>query len=614
MSDAQDASSSTVDNGEDGDDERRSPSTTSTYVERTRSEDGVRRLSPAVNDDVYVPVPGVITTPPDSPLSSEEEDNAMQEQGTSAAAVTSPSDSPSGGNGEDNESAPNAPEERRFSGPITSPPDSPSSSDGEDDNTGEGERSADPVGDIEKYLEQVRLHRAPSSTGYASRAKSSSSQNETMSKPESSRSNWFSHSDPETDSEGESHAMRPATRPSQVRTKTGRLVRPVLRNRSSSTQETPTFSKAVHFDSHLEDVRHFLQVDRPLAVSSVSSPIDVSEDEFEFPFPALRKKRSYPIEPYDRASPEELSDLDPEHSSNLAWTEPRAYTSETSPVYGSDSDSEFPFFGEKKSHGTQPSFDEWEVVMASRGAKSPPDANQPVKFEDARLAPDQKSLEGLATVVMGMGSERTVACRFTLDDWTSYSEIEAKESGAAVRINEPYGIYTFSISLPSPITLDATTVDLCMRMNIDGRNYWDNNDGANFQVYFRKKPRPQPQPRARKASTKVIDDFLVDTGRRSGPTSNPDSPSSTSQPFANRYEFANRYDFGAYLSGAMAEARDRSLPGDNSGLRIGSHDQKATVTRPEDIPFESSTYQELVQKYCFVSIIPSSLDNLTACP
>jgi len=47
---------------------------------------------------------------------------------------------------------------------------------------------------------------------------------------------------------------------------------------------TPTFSKAVHFDAHLEHIRHFLQVDRPLAVSAGSSPVAAYDSETEFPF------------------------------------------------------------------------------------------------------------------------------------------------------------------------------------------------------------------------------------------------------------------------------------------------------------------------------------------
>ena len=78
-------------------------------------------------------------------------------------------------------------------------------------------------------------------------------------------------------------------KPPMLRKKSGELVRPALRpasarRRPSSMPGTPTFSKAVHFDSHLEHIRHFLQVDKPLAVSAGSSPVAAYENESEFPF------------------------------------------------------------------------------------------------------------------------------------------------------------------------------------------------------------------------------------------------------------------------------------------------------------------------------------------
>ena len=82
-------------------------------------------------------------------------------------------------------------------------------------------------------------------------------------------------------------------KPSLIRKKSGELVRPALRassmrRRPSSMPGTPTYSKAVHFqDNGLEHVRHFLQVDRPIAVSAGTSPVESNfEDENEFPFPA----------------------------------------------------------------------------------------------------------------------------------------------------------------------------------------------------------------------------------------------------------------------------------------------------------------------------------------
>ena len=67
-------------------------------------------------------------------------------------------------------------------------------------------------------------------------------------------------------------------KPPLLRKKSGELVKPALRpatrRRPSSMPGTPTFSKAVHFNENMEQVRHFLQVDRPIAVSAGSSPVE----------------------------------------------------------------------------------------------------------------------------------------------------------------------------------------------------------------------------------------------------------------------------------------------------------------------------------------------------
>jgi hypothetical protein len=47
---------------------------------------------------------------------------------------------------------------------------------------------------------------------------------------------------------------------------------------------TPTYAKAVHFDSQLEHIRHFLQLDKPQAVSANTSPVEDYNNESEFPF------------------------------------------------------------------------------------------------------------------------------------------------------------------------------------------------------------------------------------------------------------------------------------------------------------------------------------------
>jgi hypothetical protein len=72
-----------------------------------------------------------------------------------------------------------------------------------------------------------------------------------------------------------------------LRKKSGELVRPALRppaarRRKSGTPGTPTFPKNTHFDSHLEHVRHFLQVDRPIEISRGEPDLDSEEDESHY--------------------------------------------------------------------------------------------------------------------------------------------------------------------------------------------------------------------------------------------------------------------------------------------------------------------------------------------
>ncbi|KAL1838166.1 hypothetical protein VTJ49DRAFT_2968 [Mycothermus thermophilus] len=225
-------------------------------------------------------------------------------------------------------------------------------------------------------------------------------------------------------------------KPQMVRKKSGELVRPALRppsrRRPSSMPGTPTYSKAVHFDSHLEHVRHFLQVDRPLAVSAGSSPID-----------------NY------------------------------------------DSDTEYPFSGDERSAGQSLPF-EWELVMTKFPVETPARKAQPVRLERVWLSTDQKSLIG-SVAVANLAFHKFVACRFTLDYWKTTSEVAAEYVCEVRPAETPFGQdrFQFSIKLSDLANLELKTLYFCIRYSVNGQEHWDNNYGTNFQVDFRKKFLPQ---------------------------------------------------------------------------------------------------------------------------
>ncbi|KAF0323314.1 GIP2 Glc7p-interacting protein [Colletotrichum asianum] len=433
-----------------------------------------------------------------------------------------------------------------------------------------------------------------------------------------------------TGSEEESDEEAPR-KPQMVRKKSGELVRPALRppsrRRPSSMPGTPTFSKAVHFDSHLEHVRHFLQVDRPLAVSAGSSPVDAYDSDTEYPFPGDEQR------PASRSPPFE-----------------------------------------------------WEIVAANHPADTPIRKSLPVRLERVWLSSDQKSLLG-SVCVANLAFQKSVTCRFTLDYWKTTSEVGAEYSHE-IRPQESgvsHDRFQFSIKLSDLANLESKTLFFCIRYNVNGQEFWDSNNGTNFQVDFRKKYMPQngkrglqgaasrpalprsnrrasPSSNPRPKSMPVgfddfgeqgkihfdqpIHEYLGESGPNAGLRlkSNKSTGSLASDNLSSRLSapsgqaFANRYDFGASLSAAVQAAKDNIGKDRNGdGLYMKSHrkiqvpaqqpqqhrptpNPTATSTAPavkpvlptasgHDSPnamIASSSYEELVNKYCFFGSKQSS--------
>jgi hypothetical protein len=406
------------------------------------------------------------------------------------------------------------------------------------------------------------------------------------------------------------------TKPQMVRKKSGELVRPALRpssrRRPSSMPGTPIFSKAVHFDSHLEHVRHFLQVDRPLAVSAGSSPVDAYDSDNEYPFPG----------------------------------EDRPGSGTRSPPY------------------------EWEIITSNFPHDSAARKSLPVKLEKVWLSTDQKSMLG-SVAVANLAFNKSVLCRFTLDYWKTTSEVVAEYSHEIRPRETPLGYdrFTFNIKLADTANLESKTLFFCVRYSVNGQEYWDNNTMANFQVDFKKKHLPQNGKQNFQGAASRPLNGLPRSNRRANPPSalrpksmpvtfdefGDDSKFNFDQPIheylgesgtgttglrlktkstgnlgsdniakdlssPSGVAFANRYDFGASLSAAVQAAKD-SMGKDKDALYMKKHirgmppaltvpttrdpptlavAQSASGTDSPTTGLPSSSYEELVNKYCFV--------------
>ncbi|KAK9423004.1 putative CBM21 domain-containing protein [Seiridium unicorne] len=417
----------------------------------------------------------------------------------------------------------------------------------------------------------------------------------------------------------DSEQDEPLRKPQMVRKKSGELVRPALRpaahRRPSSMPGTPTFSKAVHFDSHLEHVRHFLQVDRPLAVSASSSPADNYESDTEYPF-------------------------------------------------------------EEKSGVKTPPF-EWELVMNNFPGDSLVRKSLPARVERVWMSNDQKSLIG-SIAVANLAFQKHVVCRFTFDYWKTTSEVGA-EFTHEIRPRESdtgHDRFQFTIKLSDMANLEAKTLFFCVKYSVNGLEYWDNNNNLNFQVDFRKKMLPMNgKGNFRGSVNRPVHHSLPRSNRRSSPSTgarpksmpvgtfddfghdgkflNFDQPiheylgeseptmlrlksskSTTAIPsdnLANRLSapsgvaFANRYDFGVSLNAAKKAHKDSMGSPRGDGLYMKPNKKAAFATQPTlavkapEIPaaaspapalplkvpgtdspsISSASYEEIVNKYCF---------------
>ena len=419
--------------------------------------------------------------------------------------------------------------------------------------------------------------------------------------------------------EGEDLEMKP----SLIRKKSGELVRPALRasstmRRPSSMPGTPTYSKAVHFqDNSLEHVRHFLQVDRPIAVSAGSSPVDSHDEDSEFPF---------------------------------GETEPKP----KSPPY------------------------EWEIKLTNFPRDSRERQALPVRTEKVYLSADTKTLMG-NVAVQNLAFHKLVVVRFTLDYWKTTSEVVAEYNRDIRRkqINDGCDRFTFNIKLEDQANLENKTMFFCVRYRVAGQDLWDNNKSTNYQIDFCKKFKPQngkqrvqpassrplnalprskpTQPRPR--SMPSFDDFgsnISPFDFKSFPQPNamvgdspirfrnrpskeivPDAPGKP-KALANQQAFGNRYDFGASLSAAISAAgssmprisspqsespppmlKVQRAPVAGEDTNSSDHKQKAGVatsanetSKPAALttdkpPLQSSSYHELLDRYCFVRSRPT---------
>ncbi|CAO3686528.1 unnamed protein product [Umbelopsis vinacea] len=245
-----------------------------------------------------------------------------------------------------------------------------------------------------------------------------------------------------------------------------------------------------------------------------------------------------------------------------------------------------------------------------------------VSMESVHLSDDKKSLVGRCQV-SNISFEKKVLIRYTFNYWKDTQEIEAsyREPCASGDASNS-ALDRFMFNLPINPTTSQTTIFICIKYVVNGREFWDNNEGRNYQVDIMK-PNGTNKKSSRDElpikSRRALDDSSLEFGT---------SPPSNSATVA-KSKLWNRYDFGASLSAAKRTTtpkykRVQSFPSYFSDLtevdelikqqpsswpkeqapKPYQKEKKmtTTATAPIAIPRPApgtASYFDLVNKYCF---------------
>lgn len=191
---------------------------------------------------------------------------------------------------------------------------------------------------------------------------------------------------------------------------------------SSSKSEPPT-PKVVHFDTKLEHVKLFLAEQKPLAVSRDGSPTDDT----------------------------------------------------------SGTDSDFPSFIYGDEPDTRRARRKLVMRLINMAPKFNPGAD--VALEDFYLNFDGTNILGKIRV-RNIAYCKTITVRFTFDSWQTTSEVTGRY---AESIDPQFDRFSFSIRLNDLLArIEGKTFMMAIRYNVDGQEFWDNNNQQNYVAVFTK--------------------------------------------------------------------------------------------------------------------------------
>ncbi|KAI0062054.1 hypothetical protein BV25DRAFT_690535 [Artomyces pyxidatus] len=185
----------------------------------------------------------------------------------------------------------------------------------------------------------------------------------------------------------------------------------------------------------------------------------------------------------------------------LAEQKPLAVSRDGSPTDTSGTDNEFPSF----IYGKDEQDTDRVLTMHKVNVPKEIDPAADVALERLELAAEIPAVNGVVRV-RNLAFEKWVAVRFTMDFWQTTSEVTARYVDSVE--DGKFDRFAFVIKLHDVLArAEEKTLFLAVRYTVEGREIWDSNGGANYQVKIvREKVQPKeeevvPAPKKAAASS-----------------------------------------------------------------------------------------------------------------
>ncbi|KAG0093410.1 hypothetical protein BGZ93_007908, partial [Podila epicladia] len=154
----------------------------------------------------------------------------------------------------------------------------------------------------------------------------------------------------------------------------------------------------------------------------------------------------------------------------------------------------------------------WTPVTAGSFKPGNIDAGAaPLRVETVALSEDQTELKG-KVLIQNIAFHKHVSVRFTTDFWQTQSEISAEFAESIP--GSPLDRFTFVIPLNMEKAAVEKTFCLAVRYQVIGREFWDSNNGMNYQVECKRVV--VTQPKNSKELFKQINNILLTSSSEYG--------------------------------------------------------------------------------------------------